>query len=385
MTTGKLTYINNWAISETAEVKSVNNEAGLSAQLLGGEEGYRLFYHNKDGDFMMLRYMPKTTAWVDDGATSQDQLAGMALASAHYVKNISVAFPQGQSNIEVSRLSNTDEWHLSTFPQPLEGLSGSSIVPTNETAPSAIQIDEEVEPDFSLPSWSPEIRSLGMSIDSSRSRSIFYIGTDKKLYQVIEKNDEWDLAPNQTDKIWPQADDSSANLAVASDQGNGETWIYYWANDTIVQVHRKNFKDWEPAKTLPMNATNSANQNSDDNKGSQESTDSSGSKGLSTGAKAGIGVGVLMGVILIAGLIWFLVKRRATKKGQDTEEDGDPAPDQSPGSPEVDEAAALKPVYSPSLDDTPKADPVEMKSPRMMAELEHPLVIYELPENDGKQ
>ncbi|KAL6355399.1 hypothetical protein LRP88_10988 [Fusarium phalaenopsidis] len=290
MTTGKLTYIDNWAISETAEVKSVNNETGLSVQLLGGEEGYRLFYHNKDGDVMMLRCMPKTTAWVDDGVFSQDQLAGMALASAHDGKNIS----------------------------------------------------------------------------------------------VTEKNDEWELAPNQTDSIWPQADGSSADLAVTNDQGNGETWIYYWVNDSIVQVHRKNFKDWEPAM-LPVNATNSANENSEDNKGSQESTGSSGSKGLSTGAKAGIGVGVSMGVILIAGLVWFLMKRRAVKKGQGTEADGDQAPDQSPGSPEVDEATTLKPVYSPSLDDTPKADPVEMESPRMMAELEHPPVIYELSENDGKQ
>ncbi|KAI8651190.1 hypothetical protein NCS55_01362400 [Fusarium keratoplasticum] len=269
MTTGKLTYIDNWAISETAEVKSVNNETGLSVQLLGGEEGYRLFYHNKDGDVMMLR--------------------------------------------------------------------------------------------------------------------IFYFGADKKLYQVTENNDEWELAPNQTDNIWPQADDSSADLAVANDQGNGETWIYYWANDSIVQVHRKNSKDWEPAKMLPVNATNSANQNSEGNKGSQESADSLGSKDLSTGAKAGIGVGVSMGVILMTGLIWFLMKRLAAKKGRDTEADGDPAPDQSPGSPEVDETATLKPVSNPSLDDTPKADPVEMESPRVMAELEHPPVIYELPENDGKQ
>ncbi|RSL74574.1 hypothetical protein CEP53_000184 [Fusarium sp. AF-6] len=384
MTTGKLTYINNWAISETAEVKSVNNETGLSVQLLAADEGYRLFYHNEDGDVMMLRYIPKTTTWVDDGAISQDQLAGMALASAHYGKNISVAFPQGESNIEVSRLSNADEWNLSTFPRPLEGLYGSSIVPTNETAPSAIQIDEEVDPTFSLPSWDPDIRSLGMSIDSSRSRSIFYVGTNKKLYQVTEKNGEWALAPNQTGKVWPQADDSSADLAVANEQSNGETWIYYWANDSIVQVHRKNSKDWEPAKVLPVNAT-SADQNSDDNKESQETTNSSGSKGLSTGAKAGIGVGVSMGVVLIAGLIWYLIKRRAAKKDQDTEAEGDQAPDQSPGSPEVDEAATLKPVYTPSLDDSPKADPVEMESPRVMAELEHPPVIYELPENDGKK
>ena len=258
-------------------------------------------------------------------------------------------------------------------------------MPTNETAPSAIQIDDEVDPEFSLPFWNPEIRSLGMSIDSSRSRSIFYFGADKKLYQVTENNDEWELAPNQTDNIWPQADDSSADLAVANDQGNGETWIYYWANDSIVQVHRKNSKDWEPAKMLPVNATNSANQNSEGNKGSQESADSLGSKDLSTGAKAGIGVGVSMGVILMTGLIWFLMKRLAAKKGRDTEADGDPAPDQSPGSPEVDETATLKPVSNPSLDDTPKADPVEMESPRVMAELEHPPVIYELPENDGKQ
>lgn len=223
-----------------------------------------------------------------------------------------------------------------------------------------------------------------MSIDSSRSRSIFYVGTDKKLYQVTEKNGEWALAPNQTGKIWPQADDSSADLAVANEQSNGETWIYYWANDSIVQVHRKNSKDWEPAKVLPVNAT-SADQNSDDNNESQERIGYSGSKGLSTGAKAGVGVGVSMGVILIAGMVWYLMKRRAAKKGQDTEAEADQAPDQPPGSPEVDEAATLKPVHSPSLDDSPKADPVEMESPRVMAELEHPPVIYELPENDGKK
>lgn len=39
---------------------------------------------------------------------------------------------------------------------------------------------------------------------------------------------------------------------------------------------------------------------------------SAGSSGLSAGAKAGIAIGVIVGVAIIAGLIWFLYKRRKT-------------------------------------------------------------------------
>lgn len=52
---------------------------------------------------------------------------------------------------------------------------------------------------------------------------------------------------------------------------------------------------------------------------SPTSTSNGGSGGISTGATAGIAVGVtLVGVGLVAGLIWFLIRRRRKSKAEDS-------------------------------------------------------------------
>lgn len=114
MTTGKLVRKDEYQISETAEVDSIHSESGLSVELLGANDGYRVFYHNENRQVMMMSYTTVTN-WIDGGAVSQDTATGMALGSTHYDKeNITVAFPKGSDDIETSRLEKSGTWKLGT-------------------------------------------------------------------------------------------------------------------------------------------------------------------------------------------------------------------------------------------------------------------------------
>jgi hypothetical protein len=115
MKTGKLVRNGEYRISETAEVDSIRNESGLAVDLLGADNGYRVFYHNKYNNVMMLHYT-QYTDWTDGGFVSQDNATGMALGSAHIDKeNITVAFPKDSDDIEISRLEKAGQWRLGLF------------------------------------------------------------------------------------------------------------------------------------------------------------------------------------------------------------------------------------------------------------------------------
>jgi hypothetical protein len=115
MKTGKLNRVGEYTISLTAEVDSVHNNSGIAVDLLGGGEdgGYRVFYHNEDRQIKMLSYTDDTN-WIDGGTVSQDSADGMAIGTVFYdKKNMTVAFPKGEENIEMTRLKKTGNWTLS--------------------------------------------------------------------------------------------------------------------------------------------------------------------------------------------------------------------------------------------------------------------------------
>lgn len=117
MKTGKLVRNGEYRISETAEVSSIHNESGLAVDLLGADNGYRVFYHNEYRNVMMLHYT-QITDWTDGGFVSQDNATGIALGSALIDKeNMTVAFPKGDEDIEVSRLEKAGQWRLGLFIQ----------------------------------------------------------------------------------------------------------------------------------------------------------------------------------------------------------------------------------------------------------------------------
>ncbi|KAF4454441.1 hypothetical protein F53441_3068 [Fusarium austroafricanum] len=316
MKTGKLMRNGEWLISETADVDSVHNETGLSVVLLGAKDGYRVFYHNEDRQVMMMTYNDETN-WLDGGAVSQDFADGIAIGSANYDKdNITVAFPRGLKDIEISRLQKTDTWKLDAFP------NGLLDAYTNESYPQDITASGSGA-DFSLPAWNSSLQAIGSAVDRSRNRSVFYIGNDRKLYEVAAQKDEWELAPNRSRSQWPLADYPSSDLAVVSQQSEGKAWIYYWANKTIVQAYKNYDGEWEDAQALPRkNATNKA----DDKKSkdvSQNEDESGHSEGLGTGAKAGIGVGVGAGALLLLGVAaWLWMRRRKDRARKNEASDG---------------------------------------------------------------
>lgn len=115
MTTGKFNRQGEYLISNTAKIKSIHNETGLAVELLGAEDGYRVFYHNEEGHVMMMSYNTESD-WRSAGIVSQDPKAGMVLSSAHLSRdNISVVFAQGEENIEVARLADDRKWYLGKF------------------------------------------------------------------------------------------------------------------------------------------------------------------------------------------------------------------------------------------------------------------------------
>ncbi|RFN44754.1 hypothetical protein FIE12Z_11020 [Fusarium flagelliforme] len=246
MTSGKLQRSSEYIISSAAEVESVHSQSGLAVNLLGGgeDDGYRLFYHNQDKQLKMLTYTDNTD-WIDGGTISQDTASGTAIGTVFFdANNMTVTFPKGIDNIETSRFQKIGHWRLSSFPQKM---AGSYTNDTNNTKISMSNV-----PQYALPGWNASLEAIGMATDRSTTRSLFYIGHDNLVHEVIAVRNNWQLAPNRSESIWPPADKPSSGLAVAYSQSKGMTWMYYWSNQTIIQAHKNENNEWEDARPLPQ-------------------------------------------------------------------------------------------------------------------------------------
>ncbi|RKK88323.1 hypothetical protein BFJ69_g179 [Fusarium oxysporum] len=368
MTTGKLVRDREFQISAAAGVDSIHNETGLSIVNLGEKDGYRLFYHDKDRKVKMLWYTDDD-GWNDGGAIPQDTAGGMALGSTiHDLKNITVPFPKDSENIELSRLDKSGLWTLGMPHDPVALICFGAW----KTKPT------------SLPAWNSSLEAIGAAVDRdrSRTRSIFYIGDDKKIHEVKSTNSGWQLGSNQTERTWPVADNASSGLAVVSQQSEGKAWLYYWSNETIVQAFNDYDGDWVDAEALPQKVpTNGTDDKKPKDRPTQEDgPDPEGSKGLSSGAKTGIGVGVGIGVgaLLIGVLARLWTKRRRERAHQE----------KVSGIVEVG-GSPLEPRLSVFKEDLPRenerVEPSEMAGQGRPAELSHhDSVVYELPEHHAR-
>ncbi|KAG5744309.1 hypothetical protein H9Q70_012981 [Fusarium xylarioides] len=338
MTTGKLVRDREFQISAAAGVDSIHNETGLSIVNLGEKDGYRLFYHDEDRKVKMLWYTDDD-GWNDGGAISQDTAGD--------------AFPN-------------------TFLGPY----------TNNTLPSDMFWSLENEADFSLPGWNASLEAIGAAVDRSRTRSVFYIGDDKKIHEVKTTKNGWQLGSNQTERAWPVADNASSGLAVVSQQSEGKAWLYYWSNETIVQAFKDYDGDWVDAEALPQKLPTNGTDNKKpkDRPAREDEPEPEGSKGLSSGAKAGIGAGVGIGVgaLLIGVLVWLWMKRRRERAHQE----------KVSGIVEVG-GSPLEPRLSVFKEDLPRenehVEPSEMAGQGRPAELSHhDSAVYEMPEHHAR-
>ncbi|TFA97870.1 hypothetical protein CCMA1212_010400 [Trichoderma ghanense] len=395
--TGILVSQGEYVISQTANIPSsdIHPNTGLAVELLGSTAGYRVFYHDKDSQVHSLSYTNKIN-WNYYGAVSQDPTFGMALASAHSSdNNITVVFPKSAKDIEVSRLNEDGTYHISTFPETIEN------TPTNNTAPSKIDINPKVPAKFTLPGWNGKPGGLGVAIDSDFTRTVFWIGTDKKLHEAANINFQWQMMPNQSTHAWPLADDANADLAVTYNFDSSEAWVYYVSNNTIIQAYRGSNGTWSNATAVPTSTSipGSGDSGSDSGSDAGDDDNSSPSTGLSTGAKAGIGIGVSVGAIGVGllGLLFFLRRRRQRAAAAAAEADKE-QPTTNMGEYQAPSEQALymadgslAPAYTPQMP-YDAHDPSKKTTPDMtmssmhssnvvspLVEMEQPPTIHELP------
>ncbi|KAK0737531.1 hypothetical protein B0T21DRAFT_166997 [Apiosordaria backusii] len=314
MTTGLFESKGNWIISKLAP--SIHQNTGLASLLLGEEGGYRLFYHNKDGQIAQLGYTTDDGQWLYKGMISKDVNTVPALGAVFPTgkkENITVVSTRDEKNIGVTRYNSEKTWWRSTLPQALEDEGGVITSKTNKTD---IAINATAPVNFTLPAYDAATKGMGISIDSNYTRFIWYIGTDKKIHQIGNTNYFWSIRDNQTEAIWPEADEPNASLGVASDFGSSLVHLYYMAKGKLVQVKYEH-DSWKAASNVPEPP---AEQTTTSSTPAPTTIDSPVSdepdvpnEGLSPGAKAGIGVGVSLGVTALGVLLAVLILMKRKK------------------------------------------------------------------------
>ncbi|GKT50776.1 uncharacterized protein ColSpa_10957 [Colletotrichum spaethianum] len=292
--TGHYNIKGEYLISSTASVESIHSETGLAVELLGAEDGYRVFFHDEDKKVNVMSYTTKTD-WQLQGAISQDPVGGMALTSVHSGQsNISVVYPKDSENFEISRFFKDETWHL---------VNG-------KTNASDVLLNSSIQPNFTLPAYASNLTGLGVTVNHTYVRSIFYIGTDAKLHQVSNVDWEWKLMPDRESSIWPVADAVDGPFAATSNFDTNEAWVWYRSNGSLVQLYQGTDGLWTQATTVPSVNTTKSLETEPNGNATPTASPTGKSIVMSTGAKAGIGIGVAVGVLALAGVGFLLFQRR---------------------------------------------------------------------------
>lgn len=239
-----------------------------------------------------------------------------------------------------------------------------------------------------MTAWTGKPSSLGVTIDSEYTRAIWYIGSDRALYSVRNKNFFWSQATNQSDAFWPLADEPNGELGVASQFSNSMVRIYYFVKGQLAEIKYESgsWKAWAPVgppKPVISNTTSSSGN---------PGVVAGGTSGLSTGAKAGVGIGVALGVIALGVLAATLFLVRKRKKSAVAElhsnsvEHQQPSPVPPYGSPAPTDGAGYD-QYQWDKKDLPQSpypvyqtEPAQLDATGKPTELDAPRPMYELPD-----
>ena len=335
--TGLYDEVESDVISDRSGTPPPNEQTGLSVALLGQQEGYRVFYHDRSRALHALKYTQVENWSYGNVISPSTNRSGMALASMFSgVRNVTVVSARDSSNIETVRLNIDNAWHISeflllsslpyptpillflhsytspaTFPTPLRGSTF-----TNATNLTTTTYDTSSPPPFTLNAYDGNPKAIGIAIDTQLTRHIFYIGTDRAPHSYAAfvtglTEGGFRAQPNQTEEYWPLADEPNADFAIASNLGTSTIRLYYMSGGQLVEAKYRS-GNWDPAGRLEVANTTAAagGHNGTDEK------DGGGGGGLSTGAKAGVGVGAAIGGLLVLGglALWLLRRNKGTAK-----------------------------------------------------------------------
>ncbi|KAF3766926.1 hypothetical protein M406DRAFT_69102 [Cryphonectria parasitica EP155] len=293
-------------LADDPEMPDISLFTGLATVRLVLLAGTRLFFHDTNATLHQIEYGPDNT-WSYIGMVNPDgHLQGPAVGAA--VINAA----RSDKNIEIASTFSGTPWTVAqvVFSQ-LEG-------------------------------WPSQVANLALAIDQDASKFIYYIGSDKYLYNLSSVADTnlgaWSINPSMDTQYWPLADDEAADFAVASNPANYDLRIYYMSGGCMKEVSRTGMDTWAEAKALPTTITNtqtpsasaaaaSATTGTNSSKGTSAASSSSSPGKLSSAAQVGVGIGAgLAGLLIAGGAIVFLLRRRAQKNQQTSQDEATLAP-----------------------------------------------------------
>ncbi|KAH7037105.1 uncharacterized protein B0I36DRAFT_358852 [Microdochium trichocladiopsis] len=343
--TGHWSNTGDYVISSGAP-KAANN-SDLSMALLGAKEGYRVLYNGLDGAVQLLSYN-NDNGWRYGGVAYNASSSANVIASIYPPAdtNITLLVPRDSQNMGLARFYGDNTWHIESFPTPLNATVNNTII-TNSTNPNSIHLNATFVPTYSLPAWDGKPKSMGMAEDSSWTRSVFYVGTDKQLHQIGNLDYKWLVFDRPSNNAsWPQSDDGY--LAVANDFNSDSLRVYYMSNGKLIEANGDSGK-WQSALVLPSyNATAPAPTNTPTNNPGSEAGTGENSSELSTGAKAGIGVGVTLAVLAIVGIVVAVILLKRRQKRQQEADAAAAAAGSTVGGSTAYSGAATEPKYQDS-------------------------------------
>ncbi|PKS06065.1 hypothetical protein jhhlp_007899 [Lomentospora prolificans] len=282
--TGKFELEKDDVISdELPSSVKLNKDSGVGAALLGETDGIRVYVHSDQNEIHSLMFT-NDRDWRYEKIINPDQgrtNTAMGIGSRTGNSNeITIITPKDDKNMEETKLDP-------------DGVCVSDREPGGSTE---------------LVGWDGNPGNIGVAI-GQRSRSIYYIGTDRAIHQLDSfptpqagTNEEepidsgvWRNAASQDEGKWPLADDENANFGFAAwlDTEGGHVRIFYMVEGKLTQAI---FEDntWSSAEPVP---TKIKSKNS-----------------LSDGGKAGIAVGGFFGVFALAGIVGVIVHFRRRQK-----------------------------------------------------------------------
>ncbi|KAK0655789.1 hypothetical protein B0T16DRAFT_302194, partial [Cercophora newfieldiana] len=349
MNTGRFKSNGNWIIS--GEDNSVHPNTSLAAILLGSTGGYRVYYNDADMTINEIGYQPGGDGWVWRGIISRDIQASPALGAFFTGKeNITVASIRDAQNVEVVRYNSDTTWKVSTFPHTL---AGNPINITHETNATSFAYNETIPVNFTMPAWDGKAKSLGVTIDSEYTRAVWYIGDDRSLHSIGNKNYTWGIQTNQSTAFWPLADSPNAEFAIASEFKSSAIRIYYFVAGQLAEIKydKGAWKAWSKVGTPPkVAATQPTSPIEPGTSATTTPLPAEANPGLSAGAKAGVAVGVILGVIAICTLAaaFYLLRKRRLPSSEDSPSDIDPAHAHAHGHPYTDLKTPVPSYGSPA-------------------------------------
>ncbi|CAI4213226.1 unnamed protein product [Parascedosporium putredinis] len=280
-----------WYFDEFNNLVHLNRNSGIAAVLLGATDGIRVYVHSEQYEIHSLSFT-NDRDWKYDKIVNPDRdkssTAIGALSRFGNSNEITLITPKDGTNMEETKLDPDGIWYIDTFPTPLQV---SNL--TSNSNRTAYGVSEKLPNSAVLSAWDGAPGNIGVAI-GPKSRSLFYIGTDRALHQLDSfpssrrRADEvdpldtgtWKNVADQDTSRWPLADKENSEFAFTTwlDDKGGNIRLFYMAEGKLTQVIYSN-ETWhqaEPVATKPKPK-----------------------KSLSKGAKAGISVGSIIGGLLL--------------------------------------------------------------------------------------